>query len=248
MIDALYTDILDKSHAATAHRIIYRIVNLATGRVYIGKTTRCFNRRYSDGQWWIHTHNEDLKQDVVQYGVKQFRVDILAENCSDSQLIDLELQFIRSCNSLHPHGYNHQFASVDGFVSKKTRDKMSKSHKGMKFSESHRFALGQANKGKHSHQLKDRPKSEVHRERIRKSKLLYKFTDVHISHIARGAKHPSARKVVQIGINGEIIKVYGCVADAERQTGIDGGNIAKACRGKYRQSGGFKWEYLHETS
>jgi group I intron endonuclease len=248
MIEILYKDILNKSYASISTRIIYSITNLATGHSYIGKTITCFNKRYSDGKWWLHTHNQDLKQDAVLYGVDRFRVDILAENCSDQQLIDLELQFISSCNSLHPNGYNHQFASVNGYVSQKTRAKMSDSHKGRKFSESHKIALGQANKGKHSHQLKNRPQSEMHRARISQSKLKYKFTQEHINNIARGANHPSARKIAQLNMHGELVAQYGCISDAERQTGIDGGNIAKACRGKYRQSGGFKWKYLHEAS
>lgn len=54
-------------------------------------------------------------------------------------------------------------------------------------------------------------------------------------------KNPKAVK--QYSMNGEFIKEYPSIKDAERHTGIDNSAIAKVCKGKYKSSGGFKWQY-----
>ena len=44
--------------------------------------------------------------------------------------------------------------------------------------------------------------------------------------------------------NGEVlIKTYGSVGEASRQTGVQRTNIQKVCRGKRKFAGGFSWKY-----
>ena len=38
--------------------------------------------------------------------------------------------------------------------------------------------------------------------------------------------------------------IYNSTKDAERQTGINQSNIVKACKGKYKTSGKYHWEYV----
>jgi hypothetical protein len=42
----------------------------------------------------------------------------------------------------------------------------------------------------------------------------------------------------------KLIKTYGSLGEAERETGIDRTNIKKVCRGKRKMAGGFSWEYV----
>ena len=39
---------------------IYKITNNINGKSYIGRTSRCFDKRYKHGQWWIETDNFHL--------------------------------------------------------------------------------------------------------------------------------------------------------------------------------------------
>jgi hypothetical protein len=54
----------------------------------------------------------------------------------------------------------------------------------------------------------------------------------------------SKKSVAQLSIgDGEVIKVYSSVSDAERQTGISRGNISNCCNGRSKSAGGYKWRY-----
>ena len=49
--------------------------------------------------------------------------------------------------------------------------------------------------------------------------------------------------VVQMSLNGEVIKVWPSVVEAEKGTSIPSTSIVKVCRGKRKYSGGFRWRY-----
>ena len=51
-----------------------------------------------------------------------------------------------------------------------------------------------------------------------------------------------SKPVVQCSMNGEIIKKYDSSKEAERETGIFASNIAKACSGRNKSAGGFRWK------
>jgi len=50
--------------------------------------------------------------------------------------------------------------------------------------------------------------------------------------------------VVQMDLDGNIIKKWDSASDAMKETGIDGSGITKCCRGKLKKTGGYKWRYL----
>jgi hypothetical protein len=58
----------------------YVIRNRFTKECYIGVSTKGFVSRYSNGEWWIHTHNDRLKRDAIMYGVRNFDIAIHAGN------------------------------------------------------------------------------------------------------------------------------------------------------------------------
>jgi beta-xylosidase len=59
-----------------------------------------------------------------------------------------------------------------------------------------------------------------------------------------GHKTHFAKKVAQKSIDGEIIRTYLSALDAAKYLGIDQSAISKVCRGLFKQSGGYKWEYV----
>lgn len=52
-----------------------------------------------------------------------------------------------------------------------------------------------------------------------------------------------SKSVLQYDKNGNFIKEYTSLMDAERKTGIHHSNIGKVCKGKYRTYGGYIWKY-----
>nr|WP_319268334.1 NUMOD4 domain-containing protein [uncultured Draconibacterium sp.] len=58
-----------------------------------------------------------------------------------------------------------------------------------------------------------------------------------------GANYSGSKSVVQLDMDGNFIKEYGSLREAARNTTATSINISFCCRGKYSQSGGYKWEY-----
>lgn len=58
-----------------------------------------------------------------------------------------------------------------------------------------------------------------------------------------GSDHNKSKKVNMLSINGEFIKSFGSIREAERITGVQSVNISKCCSKKRITSGGYKWEY-----
>ena len=58
--------------------------------------------------------------------------------------------------------------------------------------------------------------------------------------LARDAtKKAHSEKIIQYDLNGIFIKEFNSFRDAERETGINHGNISKCCSGKFKHTGGF---------
>ena len=63
-----------------------------------------------------------------------------------------------------------------------------------------------------------------------------------------GAKHYGAKRVVQCDTNNNVIKIWDCAADVERELKILHGNIASCCIGKAKSAGGYRWCYLNDNT
>lgn len=58
-----------------------------------------------------------------------------------------------------------------------------------------------------------------------------------------GAAHPKSRPVLQLTIDGKLVKKWDCASDAVRECGFDSGGITHCCKGKSKSHKGFKWKY-----
>lgn len=93
-------------------------------------------------------------------------------------------------------------------------------------------------KMKISEALKGIPKSEEHKRKISIVKKGRKRPEI------TGEKHYKSKPVLQINkTTGEIIKIWPCTWEVQRQLGIKTPNISKCCSGKRKSAGGFVWRY-----
>ena len=58
-----------------------------------------------------------------------------------------------------------------------------------------------------------------------------------------GINNKMNKSVIQLTLDGKVIKVHHSQNHASRVTGIKQGNINKVCRGIRKTAGGFKWQY-----
>ena len=89
---------------------IYKLVNKATGKAYIGQTRRAKLRERLSGHKNAHRRTEEgcrlLNNSIRKHGWDAFRVVVLAKCGSLSELDATETAMIASHGTMYPNGYN----------------------------------------------------------------------------------------------------------------------------------------------
>lgn len=86
-------------------------------------------------------------------------------------------------------------------------------------------------------------------ERKSAGKYIWKFKDdsrevkPYHSRNSKGETHHNAKAVLQLSINGEYIKEWGCISVASNELGINVNSICGCCRKRNKTAGGFVWRY-----
>ena len=60
--------------------------------------------------------------------------------------------------------------------------------------------------------------------------------------------NPSHKQVDQFDLEGNYIQTWNSISKAEATLNIAAGGITHCCRGKYNQSGGYKWKYTNKET
>lgn len=125
------------------------------------------------------------------------------------------------------------------------KDKISKSLKGRKKSEEHclKMSLSQVGKrlGEENHFYNKKHTEESKKlmsESIKKS-----FSDINMIERLSSIKNKVKRPILQLDINGDVIKEWDSVSRVWRELGYDRKTIKLVCNGVYKQAYGYKWVY-----
>ena len=60
----------------------------------------------------------------------------------------------------------------------------------------------------------------------------------------KGESNAKAKQIIQLSKESKFIKRFGCIMDAERETGILNSSIVSCLKGHHKTAGGYKWEYV----
>lgn len=122
--------------------IIYKYTNIHNNKVYIGQTINEPKRREKWKNLKAPYAGDYINRARAKYGLKAFKYEVIVEIVNDDEEIlkeilnSLEAKYIFLYKSKDPNfGYNLADGGGSGkgqIVSKKTRDKISKAHKGLK--------------------------------------------------------------------------------------------------------------------
>lgn len=113
--------------------------------------------------------------------------------------------------------------------------------------------------GKHHTEETKQKQSEAHKGKI--------FSEEHkqkLSEAKKGKNHPRAKRVAQYDKQGNLIKIWDCIAQIEEELGIARTHISDCCkwyecgenleewhktrkRNPNKTAGGFVWKYAEET-
>lgn len=213
------------------NKIIYKVVNVQTGEVYIGATSKTLETRKED-----HLQKANKKvgsyfqEAIVTYGSGAFSWEQIDTASNNDELASKEIKYILEYNTLE-NGYN----SDKGGGMKKTV---------------YRYNLD----GSLNDTFEDLT-SASNTIGVRKQDISRACWSV--NHTLGGyfwsydyqepfIVEPDNRKkqVIQYSLEGNVLARYISASEASRRTGISKTCITRCCRGEREQTGGFFWEYI----
>jgi len=129
---------------------IYKIVNRATGKCYVGSSKDIEKR------WCIHRdrltrrehHNYRLTRDWHRYGKDGFEFSIV-EEVPEAGLFEAEQRHLDICAANPKLYYNMNYSPDGGRPSDEARKRISQKLKGRKFSDEHRQRISEGITGRH---------------------------------------------------------------------------------------------------
>ena len=228
--------------------VIYKTTNLVNNKIYIGK------RIFTSEKFWRNKYfgsGKLLKSAIEKYGLQNFNREILEEVDNDL-LGEREIYWIKlyKSNDLEigynlTIGGNSKYGRKIGPMSDDTKKKISESVS--------KYLI------ENGHPFQDKDHSNESKEKIRNTLKGRKLSEEHIKKIAdrhRGIKYNKPSKVLkvkidqsikinQLSIDGYFIKEWSSMMGASKELNIDRSGISRACRGVYKQCGGYKWIYIN---
>ena len=135
--------------------------------------------------------------------------------------------------------------------SEETRKKLSESHKGIVPSEETLKKMSESLSGEKNPNY-GKPMSDEQRKKISESTKGEKH-HMYGKHFDENRKKNIKKsqnmcKVAQYDLQKNLIKIWDCMSDIERELGIYRANISACCRGKRKKAGDFIWQYYEDAS
>ena len=141
---------------------VYKHTLKETGQVYIGQTNNIKNR------WKPSAYKNCIKfyNAIQKYGWDNFEHEILANELTLEEANELETKFIIEYDSIN-NGFNLNTGGDNKLASQKTKEKMSKTRKGIPKSEQHKQAISEALTGyKQTEEHKKHNRKAQHRKSV----------------------------------------------------------------------------------
>lgn len=198
---------------------VYIHQNKINNKKYIGITKQRPEKRWRNGEGYKSSPH--FYSSIKKYGWDNFDHIILFTNFSENEAKTKEIELIKSYNTMdNKFGYNCTKGG-DGVTGRKMTQKQIEK-------------LRLINTG--------RKASSETKEKLRKAMTGRIMSDEwknRISESHKGDKNPSAKPIVQLNSNYELIKEFGCAVYAQSELGIFVSHINAVCLRREKSAGGF---------
>lgn len=231
--------------------IVYKTTNILTGKVYVGKDLNNNPAYLGSGIKLIHA--------IKKHGREFFKKEIL-EECTDPETwVNREKYWIKVLDTI-AHGYNIAEGGTGGntrkgFSKEEKAEYLKRMQKGRRESNKVREAYDKRKgvpRPEHSQKLK-----ELYRDGIitphNLGKITPESTRQKISESNRGRKLTleQKQKIAQAKfksvnvytLEGEYLETLQSIKQASEKYKVGRDSIYGCCVGKYKQGGGYRWEY-----
>ena len=217
---------------------IYKITNKINWKTYIGQTTqknpktrwkqhkRVANKILEKNENYINRHDY-FHNAIAKHGSENFKFEIIDTAETLDELNEKERKWIYYYNSdKRKYGYNTEQGGRK-FIAEEHREEHSKNlSKKIKEVFNKKPQLRKA-------------LSDMQKERIKKG-----INPI----VKKGKEHPFSRDILQLDLNGNIIKEFAGSFEADRETGINQAHIIKCCKNKQITAGNYFWVYKEDYS
>ena len=254
-------------------KYIYSFTNLTNNKKYIGSTIKEPNIRYNQHIYDSkhqdsHKYNYPLYQAFRKYGIENFKFEILmAKECTEQQIREIEQKFIIAYNTISPNGYNQTLDTQHPINDIQSYKKMSNTKRengkkvaqtdqnGTKIIKIYRSIADCADEtGLDQKKIGACCRGERKRTNMRYFHFLDENNNIIIKQYKRDQykgekgttqKQKTNKKVAKYNFEEtELLATYDSIALAARQNNCDASGISKVCRGTRGQCGGFVWRYI----
>lgn len=117
--------------------IIYKIINLINGKIYIGQTIESLDKRWRRHCSKYNLKNMAISRAIKKYGKENFTIEKICECSNQDELNASEKYYIILFNSRTPNGYNILEGGNGGAMLEETKSKISEKLKGKPKSPEH---------------------------------------------------------------------------------------------------------------
>lgn len=231
---------------------VYMHINKINNKKYIGITKLPVYKRWgNNGSGYKNNKQLIFYRAIQKYGWDNFEHKILYENLSQEEACNLEIELIKEHKTQDRNfGYNIQAGGQLGNAgitfSEKSKEKMSKSHKGKKLTEEHKKKISEGCKGHKPCVHSEETKAKL--REINTGKTLSETTKQKISKTLTGIKRTPETLQKRKNNNPMNVPVY-CpeinmtfqtITDAAKYTHAQRSNIQKCLRGERHTAGRLK--------
>lgn len=234
---------------------VYCHTNKSNNKKYFGITKQRPKDRWDSGHGY--RSNRYFWSAIKKYGWDNFEHEIVAENLTEQEAKDMEIQLISDHNTTNREiGYNITLGGESGngiILSQEARQKISIANKGHPTSKETRDKISKAHKGKIG--LRGRDSPNYGRKATEETKRLLSISHSGEKHRLYGKSQPKETRdkigvsksiqVVQLDLNGNLIREWKSLTMAKEE-GFQDSKISSCCKGKRFTHRNYVWMYKSE--
>lgn len=234
---------------------VYFHTNIDNNKVYVGITSQKIASRWGkNGKNYLEKKKDGnffqpkFAKAILKYGWEGFTHTIFAEGLSRDEACLMEMTLIALYDSVE-NGYNITKGgegTIGIVISEEGRRHMSELFKGKRMSPETEFKVGHSFTPEVLQKLSDAKKGKPSWNKGLKGfnageKNVMKRPEVRAKF--KGAKNVSARKIIQLDMDGNFIKEWDYMSQVQEELSFNVANLTACCRGRIKSAYGYKWKY-----